>query len=179
MLKIVRAETEAQYQQVRELMAEYIAWDSSRMRQLGLDAQEFLDFYYSKADEALPGVFAQPDGCLLLATHSERAAGCCAFQRIDSDTCEMKRMYVRPEFRGMRIGRHLAVILIATAREAGYGLMRLETATFMEEALSLYSSLGFRTCEPYYVIPESFRASTVFMELDLHGTRSYDEAGRP
>ena len=172
MLKIVRAETETHYQQVRELMSEYIEWDSSQMRELGLDAQEFLDFYYSKGDEALPGVFAQPDGCLLLATYSARAAGCCAFHRMDSDICEMKRMYVRPEFRGMRIGRHLAEILIATAREAGYGLMRLETATFMEGALALYSSLGFRTCAPYLVIPESFRASTVFMELDLQGSRS-------
>ena len=167
MLKIVPAETHAQYQQVRELMAEYIEWDSSRTKELGLDAQECLDFYYSKGDEALPSVFAPPEGCMLIATVSARAAGCCAFHRMNSDTCEMKRMYGRPEYRGLRIGRQLAGILIAKAREAGYGLMRLETTTFMEGALALYYSLGFRPCDPYYVIPQSFRDITVFMELNL------------
>ena len=171
MLKIAPAVTEAQYQQVRELMAEYIEWDSSRTKQLDLDAQEFLDFYHRTGDEALPGVYAPPDGCLLLATYSAKAAGCVAFHRMNSDTCEMKRMYVRPEFRGKQIGRQLAEILIATAREAGYGVMRLETTMFMEGARALYSSLGFRTCEPYYAIPQSFRGITVFMELDLGGAR--------
>jgi ribosomal protein S18 acetylase RimI-like enzyme len=171
MLKIARAETEAQCQQVRELMAEYIEWDSSRTKQLGLDAQEFLDFYYGTGGEALPGVFAPPDGCLLLATYSVEAAGCGAFHRMTFDACEMKRMYVRPEFRGMRIGRQLAENLIATAREAGYGAMRLETTIFMEGARALYASLGFRICEPYYVTPQSLRGITVFMELDLGGVK--------
>ena len=167
MLTIAHAETEAQHQQVKELMAEFIAWDSSRVKQLGLDAQEMLDFYYGTRDDALPGVYAPPDGCLLIATCSAEPAGCGAFHRMTSDICEMKRMYVRPAFRGMRIGQQLARTLIATAREAGYGLMRLETTTFMEGALALYASLGFRTCEPYYTIPSSFRKITVFMELDL------------
>jgi putative acetyltransferase len=88
-----------------------------------------------------------------------------------ADICEMKRVYVRPAFRGMRIGQQLTRTLIATAREAGYGLMRLETTPFMEGALALYSSLGFRTCEPYYAIPRSFNEITVFMDLDLRGAR--------
>jgi hypothetical protein len=62
-------------------------------------------------------------------------------------------------------------MLIATAREAGYGVMRLETVTFMEGALALYPTLGFRICEPYSVIPECFREITVFMELDLHSSK--------
>jgi ribosomal protein S18 acetylase RimI-like enzyme len=106
---------------------------------------------------------------LLLATYLAKAAGCVAFHRIGPGICEMKRMYVRPEFRGLRIGRDLAETLIATARQAGYGVMRLETTTFMEGAQALYASLGFRTCEPYYVIPQNFRGITVFMELDLRG----------
>jgi putative acetyltransferase len=76
-------------------------------------------------------------------------------------------MYVRPEFRRLRIGRQLADALIEVARQAGYGVMRLETTTFMDKAMTLYSSLGFRICNPYYTIPESFRAITVFMELEL------------
>jgi len=76
-------------------------------------------------------------------------------------------MYVRPEFRRLRIGRQLADALIDVAREAGYGVMRLETTTFMDKAITMYSSLGFHVCNPYYNIPESFRAITVFMQLEL------------
>ena len=167
MLKILPAETESQYGQIRELMAEYIEWDSSQTRQAGLDPQELLDFYYSGGEEALPGEFAPPEGCLLLASLSAEAAGCCAFRWLSADTCEMKRMYVRPEFRGRGVARRLAEDLIATAREAGYRRMRLETTTFMQGAQALYSTLGFRTCGPYYAIPQSFKAITIFMELDL------------
>ena len=167
MVKIAPAETQAEYEQVRALMAEYIEWDSSQVRQLGLDSQELLDFYYGEGAEALPGEFAPPEGCLLLATESARGAGCCAFRRLSAETCEMKRMYVRPEFRGLGVGRRLAERLIVVAREAGYRRMRLETTTFMEGALALYPSLGFQPCEPYYAIPQNFRTITVFMERDL------------
>jgi GNAT superfamily N-acetyltransferase len=161
----------AHCQQVRELIAEYIAWDSERTRQLGLDVQEFLDFQYGQREEAIPGVYSPPDGCLLLATYSGQPAGCGAFRKISSEICEMKRLYVRPEYRGKQIGRQLATILITTAREVGYGVMRLETVRFMEGALTLYPTLGFRICEPYYVIPDSFRDITLFMELDLRSSR--------
>lgn len=171
MLKIATAETEDQYRHLKEMTAEYIEWDSSRTRRLGLDSQEFLSFYYGTADEALPGVFGPPDGRLVLATHSGMAVGCGAFRRMTPDTCEMKRMFVRPEFRGMGIGRQLAETLIVAAREAGYGVMRLETTQFMEAAIALYASLGFRTCQPYYEIPKDFRQITVFMELDLAGSK--------
>jgi ribosomal protein S18 acetylase RimI-like enzyme len=167
MLKIVPAESEMQYRQVQELLVEHIEWDTSQASQLGLDAQEVLDFYYASGDEALPGVYAPPEGRMFLATHSAKAAGCGAFHRMTQEACEMKRMYVRPEFRRMQIGRQLTETLIVAAKEAGYVLMRLETTTFMGKAIAMYSSLGFRTCQPYYVIPESFRAFTVFMHLKL------------
>jgi ribosomal protein S18 acetylase RimI-like enzyme len=171
MLKILPAESELQYQQVRELLAEHIAWDTSQVSRLGLDGQEALDFYYASGEEALPGVYAPPGGRMFLATHSEKAAGCGAFHRMTQDTCEMKRMYVRPEFRRMQIGRQLTETLIVAAKEAAYVVMRLETVTFMDKAIAMYSSFGFKTCPPYYVIPESFRAITVFMQLNLAGAR--------
>jgi ribosomal protein S18 acetylase RimI-like enzyme len=167
MLKILPAASKIQYQQVRELLAEHIAWDTSQVSHLGLDGQEALDFYYASGEEALPGVYAPPEGRMFLATHSEKPAGCGAFHRMDPQACEMKRMYVRPEFRRMQIGRQLTEILIAAATEAGYAVMRLETTTFMDKAIAMYSSLGFKACPPYYVIPESFRAITVFMQLNL------------
>jgi GNAT superfamily N-acetyltransferase len=167
MLKILPAESEMQYQQVRELLVEHIAWDTSQVSQLGLDGQEALDFYYASGEEALPGVYAPPEGRMLLATHSATAAGCGAFHRMTQEACEMKRMYVRPEFRRMQIGRQLTEALIVAAKEAGYVVMRLETVTFMDKAIAMYSSFGFKTCPPYYAIPESFRAITVFMQLNL------------
>jgi ribosomal protein S18 acetylase RimI-like enzyme len=169
MLKIVTAETGAQYDQVRQLLVEHIEWDTSQVAKMGLDAQAALDFYYASGEEELPGVYAPPEGRMLLATHSARPAGCGAFHRMSPDTCEMKRMYVRPEFRQMRIGRQLTEILIAAAQQSGYGVMRLETTTFMDKAIAMYSSFGFRACPPYYEIPESFLPITVFMELNLPG----------
>lgn len=76
-------------------------------------------------------------------------------------------MYVRPEFRGKQIGRQLANRAIQTARAAGYKIMRLETATYSDRALALYTGLGFRTCQPYYTVPEVFREMVTCMELDL------------
>jgi GNAT superfamily N-acetyltransferase len=170
MLKILPAESELQYQQVRELLAELIAWDTSQVSALGLDGQAALNFYYSSSNEALPDLFAPPEGRLLLATDSAEPAGCGAFHRMTGEVCELKHMYVRPEFRGMQIGRQLAQRLIMAAKEAGYGAMRLETTTFMDKAIVMYSSLGFKACQPYYAIPESFRAITIFMQLNLLGS---------
>jgi GNAT superfamily N-acetyltransferase len=167
MLQIVPAETETQYRQVRELLAEYIAWDATQLGQLGLNAQVALDFYFASGKEDLPGVYAPPDGRMFLATYSAKTAGCGAFHRMTADTCEMKRMYVRPEFRGKEIGRRLANALILAARETGYGIMRLETTTYLDRAIALYSALGFRVCQPYCAIPEGFREVIVCMELDL------------
>ena len=76
-------------------------------------------------------------------------------------------MYVRPQFRRMQIGRQLTETLISAARAAHYGVMRLETTTFMDKAIAMYSSFGFRACPPYYDIPEVFLPITVFMQLNL------------
>lgn len=174
MLTIVRAESAAQCEQVLDLMEEYISWDVAQIRALGHDADEFLRAYYGGAapgDEALPGVFGPPDGCLLLATDGAATVGCGAFRRLSADTCEMKRLFVRPQFQGRGAGRKLAEALIARAREAGYARMRLDTTTFMKGAQALYASLGFQPCEPYHDIPRGFEAMTLFMERDL-GTAS-------
>src|SRR5258708_10830010 len=107
-----------QYQQTRELLAEFIAWDAVQLRQLGLDPPAALDFYFASGEEDLPGVYAPPGGRMFLATYSAKAAGCGALRRMTADTCEMKRLYVRPEFRGKQIGLQVAKSLILAAREA-------------------------------------------------------------
>jgi GNAT superfamily N-acetyltransferase len=167
MLQIAQAISATQCQEVRELLAEYIAWDSTCTRQLGLDVQTLLDFQYAAGAEEIPGVYTPPDGCLLLAASVDASAGCAAFRKLDQDSCELKRLYVRPAFQGQRLGRRLAEALIAAARQVGYSTMRLETTAFMRAALELYAALGFKPCAPYYDIPEVFREITVFLELDL------------
>ena len=167
MINIVAAETQMHYQDITQLLAEFIATDATQLSQLGLDPQAALDFYFASGQEEFPGVYAPPGGRMFLATYSTKAAGCGAFRKLSSDSCEMKRMYVRPEFRGKQVGWQLATILILEAREAGYSIMRLESTTYSDKANALYSALGFRTCQPYYATPEAFRDVIVCMELDL------------
>lgn len=172
MLGIVAAETETHFQQVRELFAELAAFDTALMRELGIDPRPTLEFHYAPDEEELPGLYAAPTGRLLLASYGAETAGCAAFRRMTPTICELKRMYVRPEFRGKQIGRKLADTLLQSARQAGYTVMRLETTTYLEKARALYAALGFRECEPYYSIPQPLRQFTIFMELNLAGANS-------
>jgi putative acetyltransferase len=98
----------------------------------------------------LPGDYAPPSGCLLLALVDGNAAGCVGLRRIDDERCEMKRLYVRPEYRGEGLGRVLAEKVVAEARIVGYRSMYLDTLPVMKEAQALYQSLGFSDCAPYY-----------------------------
>ena len=171
MVEILQATTPTHYDAVEKLVREYIEWDADQTSKLGLDPQVFIDFYYGGEPESLPGKFAPPMGCLLLATLNGQPAGCIGFRQLTEEVCELKRMYVRPTCRGNGIGKKLAIELIRQARKRGYKSIKLETARFMSEAHQLYQSLGFVFCPPYYEMPESLRETSFFMELQL------DESG--
>lgn len=114
---------------------------------------------------SLPGNYAEPDGRLLIATVDGAVAGCIALKKIDANTSEMKRLYVREEFRGQRIGIALIERLIAHARNIGYKRLRLDTfPPLMAKAVELYRSYGFREIEPYTADPHP---DLLFMELTL------------
>ncbi len=112
----------------------------------------------------LPGAYAPPEGRLLLAFERDEPAGCVALRKIDGDICEMKRLWVRPAFRGTGLGRRLVETLVSEACAAGYRRMRLDTLPSMKAAQTLYESLGFRDIPPYNDHPVE---GTRFMEAIL------------
>ena len=155
-VEILQAETPDHLREARLLFEEYAA-------SLGFD----LDFQDFEAELAgLPGDYAPPRGRLLLAFHDGRPAGCVALREIGEGVCEMKRLYVRPDFRALRLGRALAEAVIAEAREIGYSSMRLDTVPSMAKAQDLYRALGFREIPPYRFNPIP---GTAFLELRLAG----------
>jgi len=121
---------------------------------LGVDLC-FQDFDTELA--TLPGAYVEPRGALLLATVDGALAGCCALRPLDNvdypNACEMKRLYVRPGFRGMGLGRHLVEATLDCARRAGYDCVLLDTLSEMEAARALYQELGFWEIPPYYHNP--------------------------
>ena len=152
--EIVRAETPARLTLARALFERYAAW-------IGID----LEFQGFKEELAgLPGEYAHPGGCILLAERGREALGCVALRSLGADICEMKRLYVLPEWRGRGAGRALAEAVLREARERRYTLMRLDTLAHMREAIGLYRSLGFRKIEPYRFNPIE---GAVYMELHL------------
>jgi len=159
---------EQELDQVRSLMRAFVAWHKERHRE---DIQLIDEYFDAEAFEqelaSLPGKYAPPHGQLLLATLNGAPAGCVALREIDSASCEMKRMFVYPEFHGNGVGYALAEAVIREAKALGYRLMRLDTSIRQDEARGLYQRLGFKTIEPYYELPEKLKSWLVFMELRL------------
>ena len=118
--------------------------------------------------DRLSVMYAPPAGALLLARAAADVAGCVGLRKLRDDICEMKRLYVRPEFRGRHIGRHMAEDIVRRARELGYRTLVLDTLGTMEAAQGLYMSMGFKPATSYYVNP---LPNVKYYSLDLHRGR--------
>jgi putative acetyltransferase len=151
----IQVQSAEEIQIARALFEEYAAWV-----EISLCFQNF------EAELAgLPGDYEPPEGRLLLALVDQEVAGCIALRDLGEDACEMKRLYLKPEFRRKGLGRVLAEKLIAEARLIGYKRMRLDTLPpKMDKAIALYRSLGFKEIPAYYSNPV---AGAIFMELEL------------
>ena len=153
-MRIVDGHGEDELPAVRRLFEEYAA---SLEVDLG-----FQDFERELLE--LPGEYSPPAGRLLLALDDGEPAGCVALRPYEPDVCEMKRLYVRPDFQGSGLGRRLAERIVEAGRDAGYRLMRLDTLPTMAAARSLYRSLGFEEIDAYRHNPVH---GTTFFQLRL------------
>ena len=153
--KIIQSQSAEEITYARELFKEYEAW-----LEVDLCFQSF-----EKELAELPGKYSPPAGRLLLAMNNGQPAGCAALRKIDHGICEIKRLFLRPQFRGQGLGRQLAEAIIREAKQIGYERMRLDTLPpKMNDAIALYCSLGFKEIGPYYDNPVP---GAKFMELDL------------
>ena len=141
-------------EEIKELFCEYAAWIGSDLA--------FQNF--SAELETLPLNYALPEGRLYIAFAGGIPAGCIALKKLDSERCEMKRLYVRPSFRNLGIGNKLVSIIIADAKEIGYRHMLLDTLSSFEKALEIYRQRGFYETEPYYSNPWD---NVIYLKLDL------------
>jgi GNAT superfamily N-acetyltransferase len=142
-LKILPATAAQDLADVRILFGEYA----------GLVAEALCFQNFGEELEALPGAYAPPGGVLLIARDGDAAAGCAGLRRIDRATGEMKRMYVREQYRGSGLGRRLALEVIEAARRLGYARVVLDTLPKLAPAIALYRDLGFRQTGPYLAAP--------------------------
>ncbi len=133
--------------------------EDARSLEIDLDFQDF-----ETELNTLPGKYQPPDGALILALVEGKEAGCIALRKISKDICEMKRLYIREEYRGLGLGKKLVGMIIDEAVNKHYQYMRLDTLPTMKSAQSLYSSFGFYDIEPYVYNPIQ---GTRFMELKL------------
>jgi putative acetyltransferase len=154
MIEIIEANTDDFIAKAKELFQEYAG-------SLGFDLcfqnfdQELDDF---------PGQYSPPMGCLFLALSENQPIGCVGLRSFQKGVCEMKRLYVRPDFRARKAGRLLAEAAIKAGKAIGYEIMRLDTLPSMVGANILYKSLGFREIEPYRHNPMK---GAIYMELNL------------
>lgn len=146
-IRLISAQTAEQIESIRTLFKEYAASLTVDLCFQNFE-QELL---------TLPGEYETPRGSLVMVLVGETPAGCCAMRPLDTvdypNACEMKRLFVRPSFRGMRLGRMLAEHILDLARLADYDCILLDTLDDMESARALYEGLGFEEIPPYYFNP--------------------------
>jgi GNAT superfamily N-acetyltransferase len=167
MAEFRQVKTKEDLSDVRDLFWEYLQWANARVNQefgVNFDIETMLEDDMDDVD-----IYFPPNGRLVLVSKKGKPAGLGCLKKLREGIGEIKRMYVRPEFRGCGLGREILETLISEARDIGYPKVRLDSARFMEVAHSLYRASGFREIEAYdeSEIPPEFRKHWIFMEKTL------------
>lgn len=167
-VQILEARSEKEYAEVAQCMSEFLAWMRTRYAERIWIIERYFD---QKAwdDElaALSQRYPPPAGAVLLATVDGQPAGCVMFHDLGDRICEMKRLFVKPQFQGLGLGRRLTVALLELARERNYLKMRLDTGPLQPEAVALYQSLRFTDIGWYHDYPEDLKQVMRYMEREL------------
>jgi GNAT superfamily N-acetyltransferase len=153
-LSIIRIEQSQYLDTIRDLFLEY-----AELLDFDLEFQNFKEEL-----AGLPGEYAPPEGGLIIAFYQGEPAGCVGLRKLEKNICEMKRLYVRPRYRAMGVGKALAESIIREAGVRGYKHMRLDTVPSMKKARGLYLSMGFKKIDPYCYNPIQ---GATFMEKKL------------
>ena len=167
-VQVAVPQSEQDFDAIRGLMRSFMDWHRVRHHDqldlvFGYFDQSAFDFELAN----LADKYAQPEGCLLLAKLDGQPAGCVGLRTIEPGICEMKRMFVNPNFQGNGVGIALATEIISKARELGFSKMRLDSGEKQFEAHQLYRKVGFVEIPAYYDVPEDLRKWLTFMELSL------------
>ena len=165
---IYTATTDSDYAAFATLVTEYVEWSRTRYAADVWFVEKV--FGHQSLDSELQTLateYGPPHGKTLLASRDGVIVGAGAYRKLADGSCEMKRLYVGEQFHGHGTGRKLCEALIATARDDGFQLMRLDTGNLLTEAIALYQSVGFRACAPHREYPAELMPYLVFMELPL------------
>ncbi len=170
MIRIAQVEGEDQIRQLRDLLNEYLVFLRPLNESSGVD-NEHIPAMQTVDDEIahLPGIFTPPRGRFFVALDDEQVVGCVALKPISQHTGELKRMYVKPAYRGQRIGWRLVETLIAAARAIGCTKVILDSHRTMTRAHNVYQGLGFEIVLPPDDASDDLKRIAIFMELDLTG----------
>lgn len=167
-INIIEAVAPDHLAQVAALLRDYLLWMRRRYRKHG----DMIDAYFEPGEwqselDDLAGHYGAPFGAIVLALVDGIPAGCVMMRGLEGDVSEMKRLFVRPAFRGLGLARAMVRRLARLSDLRGYTIMRLETGLLQTEPLSLYRSLGFKPIEPYYACPQWFIDNGRFLEADV------------
>ncbi|MBP2447042.1 GNAT family N-acetyltransferase [Rhizobium leguminosarum] len=157
----------ADFEEAHALIDAISKWDAEQSRKFGVPNAELIEYIYGHTPETLMGKFNKRDAGFFLARTGENIAGCAGYSKSDDGIAELQKMYVRPEVRGKGVARGLMTACLNAIRNDGYAIVRLETVTFMSEAIALYDAFGFKKSGQFRSVPPSLQPITIFMEREI------------
>jgi len=157
----------AEFEDAHALIGAMSKWDAEESRKFGVPDTELIEYIYGHTPKTLMEKFNKCDAGFFLARIGESIAGCAGYSKSDDGIAELQKMYVRPEVRRQGVARGLMMACLAAIGNDGYTTVRLETVTFMSDAIALYDAFGFKRSASFRSVPPSLQPITIFMERQI------------